>query len=151
MFRLTTKAQSCSYFSGHNTQIHSKTPFFFCFSTAWELNISEQPCHWLGISNSQEGDFKSKLVGRIVYKASSKLLLTDNNYQSYQSSTNKTNWKLLEKDCVDWKLALACWALAKNHCQLKHQRCVYIEIRRTDVLLIRYANVFSLKRKKRKS
>ena len=31
MFRLTTKAQSCSYFSGHNTQIHSRTPFFLAF------------------------------------------------------------------------------------------------------------------------
>ena len=32
---------------------------------------------------------------------SSKLLLTDNNYQSYQSSTNK-NENLWKKDCVDW-------------------------------------------------
>ena len=54
--------------------------------------------------------------------ANSKLFLTDNNYQSYQSSTNKNGYL--------WKKI----AQIGNYCQLKHQRCVYIEIIRFSLL-----------------
>jgi hypothetical protein len=40
-----------------------------------------------GIVKSKQINIKS--IRRIAYMANSKLFLTDNNYQSYQSSTNK--------------------------------------------------------------
>ena len=46
----------------------------------------------------------------------SKLLLTDNNYQSYQSLTNKKKYL--------WKKI----AQIGNYCQFKHQRCELVEL-----------------------
>ena len=54
------------------------------------------------------------------YMANSKLFLTDNNYQSYQSFTIKIKHK---NDNYWTKIGKI-----GNYCQFKHQRCEFVEL-----------------------